>query len=48
MGLVADGRALRLFLAADAQFEGFWRAFNDDIGAKAFHHEPSAEDGDVV
>ena len=43
VGVVADGQGLRLFLATDAQFEGFRRAYNADIGAKAFHHEPSAE-----
>ncbi len=42
VGPVADGRGLRLFLATDTQFEGFWRAFNDNIGAKTFHHEPPA------
>jgi hypothetical protein len=42
MGPVADGRALRLFLTTDAHFEWFWRAFNEDIGTKTFHHEPSA------
>ncbi len=42
MGPVADGRALRLFLSSDTQFESFWRAYTDDIGAKVFHHEPPA------
>lgn len=42
IGLVADGRAMRVFLATDAQFEGFWRAYNDDMNTKVFHHEPPA------
>jgi hypothetical protein len=37
---VADGRAVRIFLESTSQFDGFWKAINQEVPSKDFIHEP--------
>jgi hypothetical protein len=39
---VADGRAVRIFLETTPQFDGFWKAINQEVPNKDFFHEPPA------
>jgi hypothetical protein len=44
---VADGRAVRIFLETTPQFDGFWKAINQEVPSKDFIHEtPGGSDPD--